>query len=139
MPIINGVDVKGCEYFNGFCEKYDTDCAEKDNCIYKQLQRVKAENEQLKNNLDVAYLAMEQTEKEIGCIKKTNRDLLATVNDYKEDIKELKEILQEIEKLLLQIDENNWFHTGGHIYMNDKCIDEIKTRILTLIKKAEEE
>lgn len=51
--IIDGVDVSECEYLkNGSCSiEILTPCPYNPGCYYKQLQRLKAEKKQLKENL----------------------------------------------------------------------------------------
>ena len=51
-PIINGIDVSECSYYNKdnepyCCEVWDNEC-EAQNCYFKQLKRLQEENEELK-------------------------------------------------------------------------------------------
>ena len=208
--IIDGVDVSGCcnnrcidkaadgeklylcdEYIDGGCEGH--------NCYYKQLQRVKAENERLKE--EVKQLEdFVKSSGEIDHIKSELKELRQSINDnpdtqmpyvtmyrnikqkhieLEQENERLKEenyqlqkdcqicenfidfipckpirdmdydlqkvisqrdnyyqALQEIREIFSHLDENNWFHTGKHIYMDDRCINEIKTRILTKINEV---
>ena len=69
MPIINGVEVEECQYkyLNEYIPKYECnlsyhkrkdgymafkDCEQIPNCYFKQLQRLKKENEELKQTLE---------------------------------------------------------------------------------------
>ena len=52
------------------------------------------------------------------------------------DVEKYRQALQEIRDIFSHLDENNWFHTGKHIYMDDRCINEIKTRIIAKINEV---
>ena len=55
--IIDGVNVEECSYYNKdnepyCCEIWDNEC-EAQLCYYKQLKRLQAENERLKDNIEL--------------------------------------------------------------------------------------
>ena len=90
--IIDGVDVAGCKNFisvytededveiNNCCTLTYTPCQfEKKDCYFKQLQRLKAENEELKIKL------MQQLEAELQCLEAKNAK-------YKQALEEIREI-----------------------------------------------
>lgn len=107
--IIDDVNVEGCEYFNGFCEKYDTDCSEKNNCIYKQLQRLKQENEflikkyeaSLKDNeaKTLSWLEFQECKKENEELKAKQIKSLGFICDCEENVK-YRQALEKIRERL---------------------------------------
>lgn len=59
MNKINGIDVSECEFLrkcvipdNEGCKIDDSLCCEVGNCYFKQLQRLKQENKELKKEID---------------------------------------------------------------------------------------
>ena len=94
--IINGVDVRFCQYFNDKNKKCRTcsyvenikytsyKCEDDKNCYYKQIRRLKEENEKLKQYLLSIAMIIEELEQQYDDIK-----------DFTE-IKEIKEILKEV-------------------------------------------
>ena len=97
MPIINGVEVEGCLYLQQEDEEHDficyaeescgeTSCDACTDCYFKQLQRVKAENEKLKQTL--------QEIKEIG-----EEDFRHTSWEaYKEQLKRIIALIKKAEE-----------------------------------------
>ena len=82
--IIDGVDVVECFYFidhtppkgqgdwcgaihKGACKVYSKDCEYNKDCYYKQLQRLKQENEKLRKALEEIREIAERYIKEEGC------------------------------------------------------------------------
>lgn len=105
--IINGIDVSECAYYNKdnepyCCEIWDNEC-EAQNCYFKQLQRLKEENEELKKKKDEYYL----------------RTL-----DYEAKISYLIQALEEIRNKLKKYDAN----IGDTIIANpiQDCYDTYK-------------
>ena len=65
--IIDGIDVSGCGYIinkdsnNPICSEIGHLCKGYNNCYYKQLQRAKAENECLKEKLQISQNSDKET------------------------------------------------------------------------------
>lgn len=87
------------------------ECTQKMNCWVKAME----ENKELKEKKDFLVKHLE---------KRLNQ------------VKVYSQALEEIRDLLNQIDDSNWLHTDKHIYMDDKCIQEIKSRIATKINEV---
>ena len=116
ITIYDGIDVSECEYFDGFCEKYDTSCDEGGNCIYKQLKRLQEENEKLKS--------INQNYKDRYCELYENADQL-TNKTYK-----YKNALEEIRENILSrysIDKNKTIIASPleDLWCIKKLIDEV--------------
>lgn len=87
---INGIDVSECKNFScGICEEenkiprtighFTADCAFYPNCYFKQLQRLKKENEELKKQLEFS---------------RTHKTVLdAERIKYKQGLEEIREVL----------------------------------------------
>ena len=71
--------------------------------------------------------------KQIGASFISKGDMLREVIEQRN---KYFQCLKEIKDLLSQVDENNWLHTGKHIYMDDRCISELKTRIQDKISEC---
>lgn len=86
--IIGGVDVSDCENLsiqNGYIGCTDNlvgGCERDNNCIYKQLQRLKAENDALKSQLDFEIMNKET--------------LIYNCEKFQEGNIKLKQVLEEI-------------------------------------------
>ncbi len=95
--IPDGVNVAGCEFLKMrslcFKEGYYEDCKNKD-CVYKQLQSLKAENEELKKKLKTFFNIDNQE-----CWD------LAFVMDEKAKYKQALEKVKEIAAYLLETDD----------------------------------
>lgn len=121
--IIDGVNVAGCNYLDLFTERdeilcrfYVGSCESNDNCYYKQLQRLKQENEVLierdkerlttlgKENLELKQENEElkkQIESDKGLITvggKQQYELTLAYDNYRSALEEIREIAEEYKK-----------------------------------------
>ena len=127
MPIINDVEVEGCEYRHtgellpkstcnlSYHERQDgrmayKDCQDIPNCLYKQLQQLKKENEQLKALKDT-YLT---------CYKAKHNDIEGKIFKYKNALEEIREITQTVYKSC-----DNFCADSNRIYLIIDKIDEV--------------
>lgn len=83
--VIDGVNVAGCEYFDGFCMKRDTSCEESGNCIYKQLKRLEQENKELK---ELDKKICEDCEKEIKVYWNALEEIKHILEIHKDELEE---------------------------------------------------
>ena len=152
MPIINDVEVEGCDYAILSksrcpaksmpyaketsciaCKEHNTKlnfCKNNPNCYFKQLQRLKEENENLKYENEVLKIKYEAIKQINGSLMEgISKDVLKFSHEYiekeqtkrlKKENKELKQALEEIKKLI-----------KGH-----KVADE--TRLKSIITKIDE-
>lgn len=136
--IIDGVNVAGCEFlendeFDGLClqlyDRYDaqTGCKNKD-CYYKQLQRLKKENEKLKKEvkqIGSAFIKKGDYTRELEKQLEFSRTHKSVINvekiKYKQTLQKIKTIAKE-----------NLIGCFA-----DEC--DLAREILDLITKAEEE
>lgn len=109
--IINSVDVAGCKYLfddikkNNLCSITLKDCKYLGNdCYYKQLQRLKVENEELKERYRLSCLECEykntkfeneQLKEELTALQQTYE---ACEKEYKRIYKENKELKELLKK-----------------------------------------
>ena len=108
MPIINGVEVEGCIYYEAkndkgkwcdlTCTKENAPafrCENMDNCYYKQLQRVKAE---LKKFQDMAEKGLEEFKDVGGCwgcgIQLACDEYFAECKKLRAENEKLREVLE---------------------------------------------
>ena len=121
--IIDGVDVSGCEFvFVGkdkkakiscWCNKLNFICKDNPNCYYKQLDQLKAENEELKKQLtilDDETIVVEITENQFEEYQKLKQTLTEIKEIAKYELNNLTEsainggryveILQKISEVL---------------------------------------
>ena len=116
--IIDGINVAGCERLI-LGERYGYDdenecspivCKNSPNCLYKQFQRLQAENEELNNELQ------------------TGKDNHAYAVELEKDIDRYKQALEEIKE---KAQENNDLLQGYHLkWANNKLILEIINEVL---------
>lgn len=138
--IIDGVDVSGCRYYHyKGCPARGTKCDfESSECYYKQLKRLQAENEELKERLEQAeediksecltcknLISLEQENEEL---KKENSkivwDEVCTTNCSKyKAYNKYRKALEEIREMLC---EGRTFYDGyfdnEHLSRKDKAI-----------------
>lgn len=136
--IIDGGDVSGCEYYDqGICnipdviETYDS-CIDKDTCHYKQLQRKKAECEEVSNEiveLNVKY------ETVVNLAKKNADANEYCLQELEKENQKLKQALDEIEKMIESIITDCDPITPNYRLnqINDRAYD-----ILDIINKAKD-
>lgn len=125
--MIDGVDVSGCRYYlrniHKSCGQGLVDCEGKD-CMFKQLARLKEENERLKYNNDYQVGALERTIDELReeCEElKRKVELMMDCPDCKVD--EYKKAIEEIEE------ECNYA---------PMCDTEFSQRVLDIINKTKD-
>ena len=115
------------------------DAEEKIEMLEQENERLKEENNELcKRMAEVTYRAtggrLSYPNYTLDAIEQAFYDQLEILSDQKSE--EYKQTLQEIKTLLSQVDEYNWLHTGKHIYMDDRCISELKARIQAKINEV---
>ena len=111
--IIDGVKVSECSYYSSenypyTCEVWDNEC-EAQNCYYKQLKRKEQENAELKNQIRIAGIIIEQANDKIP--------------KYKQTLNAIKECLKDWEKAYMTFGFNEY--------------DEILEKMSNLIKESE--
>ena len=101
--IIDGVDVAGCEYFNKvtyeepYCnidEEHLYTCSSDENCYYKQLQRVKAENEKLKKQYNCYACGGCKGKEDYINLEKHHKGLRKQFDKFWNTLQEIKEIAE---------------------------------------------
>ncbi len=121
-PIINGIDVSECKYFNKvvneepYCnmdEEHLYTCSSDENCYYKQLKRLQEENKELK-------------EKNKGLLNLCNNGgaLLATESAK---TKKYKQALENMKQFLIFADHSN---TGNKYFENVEKVLNIANEVL---------
>lgn len=112
---IDGVNVAGCGYFceidkecnicgmgtdgeDTFCR----DCKDNSNCYYKQLQRLKQENEELKKFFDSAAKKNTNLENKMKEYREQYDDLYWTSNQLLKDKTKLKQALEEVRDIVME-------------------------------------
>ena len=121
--IIDGVNVAECSYYNEenkpyCCEIWDNEC-EAQNCYFKQLQRLKQENEELKKRCEDWAMETVKTQGIIdGCEIKIER--------LKQENKKLKEYKNEakIEYENLLINRNDFAERAEKLEQENKELKE---------------
>jgi len=126
--IIDGVDVSGCEYYcNGICnipdviETYDS-CIDKDTCHYKQLQRKKAECEELSNEIEELNVKYETV---VNLAKKNADANEYCLQELEKENQKLKQALDEIEKIVT-LDKTHIKYAGSTLVICDDILDIIR-------------
>ena len=104
--IIDGVDVSECEFYTdrlytnckSGCSAYADDCKSeyRQNCYYKQLQRLKAENEKLKQYKQSKQASYETMQTEWNKAINESRDVKAENEKYKQALEEVRELAKLI-------------------------------------------
>ena len=126
MPIINDVEVKECQYYeyqtkedyemripeSGYCniglcaymfncnsliDDLEKHCIDNPNCQYKQLQRLKKENEELKKQIDLDAECIANYMKNATNLKKENEELKDKAYKDADMIYVLNETIHEFE------------------------------------------
>lgn len=138
--IIGGVNVENCSYYNKdnypyCCEVWDNEC-EAQNCYYKQLQQLKAENERLKEEnktLNALSDVLEEDNKKLSSEKDAlyNNSLQAVKEDLVQRVwnlqKQYTEIVSKFEiESLTDNTTGETFYRSMKLYKLKSCLQEIK-------------
>ena len=102
-------------------------------CVTKLKQENKELKEKLEEYEEMAKKGLEEFKDVGGC---WGCGIQLVSDAYSTTCKKYKQAFEEIRDLLNQVDDSNWLHTDKHIYMDDKCIQEIKSRIATKINEV---
>lgn len=103
--IIDGVDVSGCNYYADYnhCMMRSTEC-NRDNCYYKQLQRLTAQYDKVIEQNKSLQTELKQKEQECEELKKEKELLVGkianSVFDEFEELDRYRKALEEIERFL---------------------------------------
>lgn len=115
-PIINGIDVSECAYYNKdnapyCCEVWDNEC-EAQNCYFKQLKHLQQENKKLKEVANEAKIEYEN-------LLINRNDFAERAEKLEQENKELKETVENLLKIQYALaDSCNKY---------SKVLEEIKT------------
>ena len=124
--IIDGVNVAECEFYtkgiSAFCTGEDWFCADIKDCDFKQLQRLKKENEKLKDkaykDADMIYQLTEENREydiDLSIEKEAHKSTIEQLDKY-------HQALEEIKKELLQKSCANSEETRNVIAMIDEVL-----------------
>ena len=134
--IIDGVDVKDCKRRigkNSYCRYFKRPCADNNfNCIWKQHERLKEENENLKQQLEIdknqINYFIEENEKQKEQIKqledfiKSDGEIDHINHEY---TYKLKKVLQDIKTLVT----TDYIQNKKQLVQNYDCLDNFMQKI----------
>ena len=142
--IIDGVNVAECDYIlsNLTCIHKDIKmkkciklCANIPNCHYKQLQRLKQENERLASNYENLYQSAKQLYNKYNKFEgKKENELVALINRISDLAYKYKQALEEIR----EIAKYNQFYDPRYFMMRGDIGQVQNTRMTEIYEKCNE-
>jgi hypothetical protein len=133
--IINDVDVSGCEFYDNYeCNCYISECWEQedrskmmckqvDDCYYKQLQRTKQDNINIKKAFNDILLEILEMQPYDGEIRADGNTPLVVIRNYKKEYRQYKQTLQEIKEIAEKLMADNLCNNCDGIGLDANCQD----------------